>query len=304
MSTERLFPSLQSLQRRGGCGIKKKDREDHGIAEDGGGRSRRNVSECLPETCWRKRPPRRFPLPQLPQLHLPVDKNSSVALRKHHAYLRTTNCVTEAKFGEGISGGGGVDSEFGSVTVTSPTRATARITIAEDADLDERNVTFVCSRIDSLLRIRTRQERFALKDGFTVAPAPPQFTLSPSAGRQRQALTITITGQNTRFRQESTQASFGAGISVGDGKAGEFGSVTVNSPTQATARIVIDEDADPDDRTVRIRTADAGDARLSAKDAFTGLCTGTDSDFRSQWFVQKVRKGSIAARIARRFGRP
>ena len=35
MSTERLFPSLQSLQRSGGCGIKKKDREDHGIAEDG-----------------------------------------------------------------------------------------------------------------------------------------------------------------------------------------------------------------------------------------------------------------------------
>src|SRR5438132_1554949 len=109
--------------------------------------------------------------------------------------------VTEAKFGDGISVGGGAEGDFGPVTVTSPTGATAQITIADDADLDERNVV-----------VRTRQERIPLKDAFTVTPAPVRMTVAPDRGRQGETLTITIDGANTQFRQGATEVRFGAGI--------------------------------------------------------------------------------------------
>ena len=48
--------------------------------------------------------------------------------------------------------------------------------------------------------------------------------------------------------------------------------MTVNSPRRATARIVINNDADTDLRTVRIRT---GDEKLSIKDAFNVIPSAT-----------------------------
>src|SRR6185295_14994925 len=147
------------------------------------------------------------------------------------------NGVTEASFGDDISVGREDAGKFGPVVVSSPTRATVQIHIEGDADAVDRNIV-----------VRTRQERLTLKDGFTVLPAPPQFTLSQDTGKPGQTLTITINGVNTHFRQGTTQAKFGAAISVGDGKAGAYGSVTVNSPTRETARLVIAADADTDDR--------------------------------------------------------
>src|SRR6267142_3602573 len=167
------------------------------------------------------------------------------------------NGVTEANFGDDISVGGQDAGRFGPVVVSSSTRATARIHIETDADAIERKVV-----------VRTNRERLTLRDGFTVLPAPPQFILSKNSGRQGQTLTITINGANTHFVQGTTEVRFGAGISVGNGRPGAYGPVTVNSPTQATAVIVIDDDAETDVRTVRIRT---GDEKLSVKDAFNVL---------------------------------
>src|SRR6266850_4071733 len=171
------------------------------------------------------------------------------------------NGVTEANFGDDISTGGEDAGGFGPVVVSSPTRATVQIHIESDAGASERKVV-----------VRTRQERLTLRDGFTVLPAPPQFTLSQNSARQGETLTITIDGANTQFRQGITEVRFGAGISVGDGRPGAYGPVTVNSPRRATARIVINNDADTDARTVRIRT---GDEKLSITDAFNVIPSAT-----------------------------
>src|SRR3989442_2893293 len=165
--------------------------------------------------------------------------------------------VTEAKFGDGISVGGGSEGDFGPVAVTSPTGATAQITIADDADLDERNVV-----------IRTRQERIPLKDAFTVTPAPVRMTVSPDRGRQGETLTVTITGQNTHFQNGVTEANFGDDISVGGEDAGRFGPVVVSSPTRATVQIHIESDADAGERKIAVRTRQE---RLTLRDSFTVL---------------------------------
>src|SRR6267142_1825527 len=171
------------------------------------------------------------------------------------------NGVTVANFGDDISTGGEDAGGFGPVVVSSPTRATVQIHIESDAGASERKVV-----------VRTRQERLTWRDGFTVLPAPHQFTLSQNSARQGETLTITIDGANTQFRQGTTEVRFGAGISVGDGRPGAYGPVTVNSPTRATAHIVIRGDADTDVRTVRIRT---GDEKFSIKDAFSVVPTAT-----------------------------
>src|SRR6267142_1196265 len=171
------------------------------------------------------------------------------------------NGVTEANFGDDISTGGEDAGGFGPVVVSSPTRATVQIHIESDAGASERKVV-----------VRTRQERLTLRDGFTVLPAPPQFTLSQNSARQGETLTITIDGANTQFRQGITEVRFGAGISIGNGRPGAYGSVAVNRPTRATAHIVIGNDADTDIRTVRIRT---GDEKLSIKDGFNVIPAGT-----------------------------
>lgn len=66
-------------------------------------------------------------------------------------------------------------------------------------------------------------------------PQPEAFVavngLSPSAGRQGRTLDVAIVGLNTEFAQGQTAASFGDGITVE--------SLTVTSPTTATARIAI-----------------------------------------------------------------
>ena len=63
--------------------------------------------------------------------------------------------------------------------------------------------------------------------------SPALLSVSPNSGQQgQQTLSVTITGQNTHFVQGTTTASFGAGITVA--------SLTVNSPTTATAVINID----------------------------------------------------------------
>jgi hypothetical protein len=88
---------------------------------------------------------------------------------------------------------------------------------------------------------------------LTVNPAA-SVSLTPQSARRGGGVTATITGSFTNFVQGSTQANFGAGISVGSGAAGGFGPVTVTSATSATAQLTIDPDASAGPRSVSVRT--------------------------------------------------
>ena len=101
---------------------------------------------------------------------------------------------------------------------------------------------------------------------MTVNPAPQILSLSPNDGNQGVALEVTITGLNTNFAQGATQASFGPGISVGGGTAGQPGPVTVNSPTSAAAALTISSTATTGSQTVTVAT---GPEEESMGDGFT-----------------------------------
>lgn len=68
--------------------------------------------------------------------------------------------------------------------------------------------------------------------------------LSPSTARQGETLDVVLTGTGTGFAAGRSVASFGEGITVV--------SLTVSSPTQATARIAVAPGAAPGARAVRI----------------------------------------------------
>ena len=89
---------------------------------------------------------------------------------------------------------------------------------------------------------------------LTVNPAA-SASLSPGQGQQgSQTLSVAITGQYTNFVNGSTQATFGAGISVGGSSAGGMGPVLVTSPTSATATLAIASGAALGARTVSVQT--------------------------------------------------
>ena len=73
-----------------------------------------------------------------------------------------------------------------------------------------------------------------------VNPPPSIASVAPNTGSPGQTVTVTINAAYTNFVQGATQASFGAGISVGGGTAGGFGAVTVVNPTTATVQLTID----------------------------------------------------------------
>src|SRR5262249_39562134 len=92
--------------------------------------------------------------------------------------------LTSANFGAGIS--------VTSVTVSSPTRATAVINIAAGASLGAHDVTLF-----------TQGEAATLAGGFTVIAGIPVITsASPNSGQQGQLnLSVKITGVFTHFVQ-------------------------------------------------------------------------------------------------------
>jgi hypothetical protein len=124
-----------------------------------------------------------------------------------------------------------------SVTVTSPTSATAVVTIDPAAIVGLRDVT-----------LTTNTEVVTLAGSFTVAAGTPVLTqFDPSTGQQgQQSLSVAITGQYTHFVQGTTTASFGAGVTVV--------SLTVNSASSATAVLNIDPAATAGARTVTVTT--------------------------------------------------
>src|SRR5206468_3210933 len=118
--------------------------------------------------------------------------------------------ATTASFGAGIT-------LASPLVVNSATSATAVLNIDSAAVVGTRTVT-----------LTTGTEVATLNDGFTVAAGTPILrTVNPNAGRQgQQNLSVNLTGQFTHFVQGTTEANFGAGITVA--------SLSVNSPTSLT----------------------------------------------------------------------
>jgi hypothetical protein len=115
----------------------------------------------------------------------------------------------------------GGDITVNSVTVQSPTQATVNITLASTIPTGPRTV-----------RLSTGAEVVSLVDGFLVSGPPRVVRLTPTQFRRLQAnVSVQVIGEFTHFTQGTTTVDFGAGVTVN--------SVTVQSPTLATATITI-----------------------------------------------------------------
>ena len=172
---------------------------------------------------------------------------------------------TEADFGDGITVNG--------VTVNSPTSAVVNVTIDSLAFAGSRNVV-----------LTTGAEVVTLVNGFTIAASPAALTsVVPGSALQGESLNVQITGQLTHFQQNVTVASFGDDITVD--------SLTVTSPTTATAAITIAAAALPVPRTVTLTTLGE---QASLVNGFTvqALPTTPSSPLSSRPAVSRARRWS------------
>ncbi|HBY58216.1 MAG TPA: hypothetical protein DEH78_00230, partial [Solibacterales bacterium] len=168
--------------------------------------------------------------------------------------------TTAANFGQGIT--------IVSVTPTSETQATVRLTVQPTAQLGSRNVLMTTSAFGQVA---------SLTNGFTVNRGPAAIaSVTPNSGIQGNSVSVNLTGSATNWANGASVASFGSGITVG--------SLTVNSPTSATAEINIDPSATPGPRTVSVFTG--GEQASSATGAFT-VVAGTAT-------ISAINPGSAA----------
>ncbi len=110
----------------------------------------------------------------------------------------------------------------------------------------------------------TASQTFSL----TINPAPSLQTVSPNSSNAGLSLQVAITGAYTHFVQGTTTATFGPGTSVGGAGDGQPGPVTVNSPTSATAQVVIGPAAAAGSHTATVST---GSEQVSLANGFTIL---------------------------------
>ena len=145
--------------------------------------------------------------------------------------------VSQVNFsGNGIS--------TGTVTVNSPTSLQVPVIVTAGATPGTRTVT-----------VTTNTEVATLAGALTITSGLPSITvIDPNVGVPNSTVTVTLTGTSTSFTANNTQASFGAGISVGGAAEGAFGPVTVTSPTSATATLTIDPAAVLASRNVIVQT--------------------------------------------------
>ncbi len=143
--------------------------------------------------------------------------------------------TSTASFGQGIA--------VNSLTVTSPTSATANITISPTAFTGGRTVSMT-----------TGGE--VVTNGFAVTPSSAALTgLAPNTAQQGQSnVVIAVTGQNTHFVQGVTAAFFGNDATVN--------LLTVTSPTTATVNVTLGNFATPGLRSVTL-TTDGENATLA-----------------------------------------
>jgi len=154
-------------------------------------------------------------------------RNLSVSLTGQ--FTNWVQGTTTASFGPGIT--------VAALAVTSSTTATASLNIDPAAMPGPRTVT-----------LTTGTEIATLANGFTIlAQTSVLVSVNPSSGQLgQQNLSVGLTGQFTNWVQGTTAASFGAGITVS--------SLTVNSPTSATAVLTIDPATTTGPRTVTLTT--------------------------------------------------
>ena len=145
--------------------------------------------------------------------------------------------VSQVSFsGNGIS--------TGTVTVNSTTSLQVPVIVTAGATAGARTVT-----------VTTNAEVATLSGALTITSGLPSITvINPNVGVPNSTVTVNITGTSTGFTANNTQASFGAGISVGGAAEGAFGPVTVTSPTSATATLTIDPAAVLASRNVIVQT--------------------------------------------------
>ena len=151
--------------------------------------------------------------------------------------------TTTVNFGPGVSVDNGMVGATGPVTVTSPTSASAQLSIPANAPLGNRTVY-----------VSTANEQAFLANGFSVNGKPALISATPSSVQQGKTLTGRIVGVFTSFQQAVTVASFGAGISVRGAAAGRLVQLTVTSATSATAQIVVVANAPVGLRTLSVTT--------------------------------------------------
>jgi Glucodextranase, domain B len=99
------------------------------------------------------------------------------------------------------------------------------------------------------LTVTSGSEVVTLNNAFTVNPllSPAVTQVSPNTGLQgQQGLSVAITGQSTHWVQGTTTATFGPGITVS--------SLTINSPTTASASLNFDLAAATGVRNVTLTT--------------------------------------------------
>jgi RHS repeat-associated protein len=131
------------------------------------------------------------------------------------AFTHFVQGVSVPNFGPGVT--------IVSFTVSSPTSASATFSVDPLAPLGTRNVS-----------VTTGSEVATMITGFTVNPGSAAvLSFSPATVAQgQQNIAVALTGTSTHFAQGLSTAGFGSGITVK--------SLTVNSPTSATAVVSID----------------------------------------------------------------
>ena len=158
---------------------------------------------------------------------------TSLKVTLEGAYTHFKAGVTRASFGAGISVGGAGPGAFGPVTVLSPTRATASLTISKTAAAGSRGVT-----------VKTAAEQVTIARAFTVTvntpppPPPPTITASAAppknpAGWNNTDVTVTFTCTNaTACGPNRVVTTEGAGQVISGTASGAGGtastSVTLN----------------------------------------------------------------------------
>ena len=136
---------------------------------------------------------------------------------------------------------------------------------------------------------------------ITINPGGKLLSVAPASGQVGQTLSVTISGQFTNFVQGSTQANFGAGISVGGSPEGSLGSLTVTNATTATAQIRINASAAAGPRNVLVRTG-IQDATLPAGFAVTGTNPTPGNPSISDFNPKSGSAGTLVSIAGANFG--
>ncbi|HEY9284496.1 MAG TPA: IPT/TIG domain-containing protein, partial [Pyrinomonadaceae bacterium] len=103
-------------------------------------------------------------------------------------------------------------------------------------------------------------------------PPPALESIGTARAVQGQTLQVALLGRNTNWAHGQTRASFGGEVSVGGAPSGEFGLLTVTSPTTAVADVTVSPAAALAPRAVRVTTSAQGGGQgetVSLSNAFT-----------------------------------